>query len=351
DFWESVKDAHPVMFTFIRDGVPLYDKGTFLPWKALLKMGRLKPSPEAIDMFMSMGDKTIKRAKATLVDILVHDIYWGVLTPSQALLMLYGLPPPTPKQTLSEMKKIFVDKEKMLEPKYIQILEKIVGLYKEYEHEKLKEIKGAELDKLIQGTDDYLKRLKELREQIEKRIQEKTVEQFYKDVFDLLSAITGKKSQISSVSEFDKLVKAGKFTQHDRRILDEVIKSRSEFKKGKLESHKIHETRKNAAMLISDLVDYSQRTDLANAEKGRMGLRYKDHKTGEPASAEFLNCNGENFLFLGSIIKKITNKIEDSNMKEVSTCMEQQKDKKNIEINSKVFELIKKELGDFEIVL
>ncbi len=129
DFWESVKDAHPVMFTFIRDGVPLYDKGTFLPWKALLKMGRLKPSPEAIDMFMSMGDKTIKRAKATLLDILVQDIYWGIMTPSQALLMLYGLPPPTPKQTASEMKKIFFDKEKMLEKKYLNILEKIVGIY------------------------------------------------------------------------------------------------------------------------------------------------------------------------------------------------------------------------------
>ncbi|MCX6751043.1 MAG: nucleotidyltransferase domain-containing protein, partial [Candidatus Pacearchaeota archaeon] len=50
DFWEAVKDAHPVMFTFIRDGVPIYDRGTFMPWKALLKMGKLKPSPEAIDM-------------------------------------------------------------------------------------------------------------------------------------------------------------------------------------------------------------------------------------------------------------------------------------------------------------
>ena len=52
DFWESVKDAHPVMFTFIRDGVPIYDRGTFMPWKALLKMGKLKPSQEAIDMLM-----------------------------------------------------------------------------------------------------------------------------------------------------------------------------------------------------------------------------------------------------------------------------------------------------------
>jgi predicted nucleotidyltransferase len=26
DFWQSVKDAHPVHFTFIRDGIPLYDR-------------------------------------------------------------------------------------------------------------------------------------------------------------------------------------------------------------------------------------------------------------------------------------------------------------------------------------
>ncbi|MDZ4226708.1 MAG: hypothetical protein U1B79_01205, partial [Candidatus Pacearchaeota archaeon] len=112
DFWESVKDAHPVMFTFIRDGVPLYDRGTFLPWKALLKMGRLKPSPEAIDMFMSMGDKSVKRAKQTLLDILVHDIYWSITTPSQALLMLYGLAPPTPKQTANDMKKYLLTRKK-----------------------------------------------------------------------------------------------------------------------------------------------------------------------------------------------------------------------------------------------
>ena len=74
DFWESVKDAHPVIFTFIRDGIPIYDRGTFMPWKALLKMGKLKPSPEAIDMFMSLGDKTIKRAKTALLEIVIQDI-------------------------------------------------------------------------------------------------------------------------------------------------------------------------------------------------------------------------------------------------------------------------------------
>ena len=256
DFWESVKDAHPVMFTFIRDGVPLYDKGTFLPWKALLKMGRLKPSPEAIDMFMSMGDKSVKRAKQALLDILIHDIYWSITTPSQALLMLYGLAPPTPKQTASDMKKIFVDKEKMLEKKYITILENIIQAYKDFEHEKLKEIKGAELDKMLSDTEDYLKRLQELRKQIEKRAQEKTIEQIYRDIFNLLEAVSGKKTQAEAVSAFENLVKAGKFTQNHLKILRDVITAKAEFRKGKLDSRKVDEARKNASILISDLIDY-----------------------------------------------------------------------------------------------
>ena len=350
DFWESVKDAHPVIFTFIRDGVPLYDRGTFLPWKALLKMGRLKPSPEAIDMFMSMGDKTVKRAKATLLDILVHDVYWGVMTPSQALLMLYGLPPPTPKHTVSEMKRIFVDKEKMLEKKYIAILEKIVGIYKDFEHEKIKEIKGAELDDLLQGTEDYLERLKELRKQIEKRGQEKTIEQIHKDVFTLLEAILGKKPQSQLISEFENnLVKKGKFTHQHLRILNELVSSRADFKKGKLSSHKVDDARKNATILINDLIEYSQRSDLVSMERGRMRLRYK--KAGKEMIAELLHCNGISFLFSENTVKKITDKIEDSGMKEVSECVETQKSKKGIEIKPKVFELIKKELGDFEIIL
>jgi len=349
DFWESVKDAHPVMFTLIRDGVPLYDKGTFLPWKALLKMGRLKPSPEAIDMFMSMGDKTVKRAKATLLDILVQDIYWGVITPSQALLMLYGLPPPTPKQTASEMKKIFFDKEKMLEKKYLSILEKIVGIYKDFEHEKIKEIKGAELDKLIRDTDDYLKRLKELRKQIEKRSQEKTIEQIHKDIFGLLEAILGKKSRATIVSEFDGLVKKGRFTQQHLRILRDVIKAKTEFKKGKLNAHKVDAARKNASILISDLIDYSQRSDLVALEKGRMRLRYK--KNGKDMTAELLHCNKVSFLFIGEDVKKITDKIENSSMKEVSECVDQQKTRKGLEVDPRVFDLVKNEIGDFEIVL
>jgi len=144
DFWDAVKDAHPVMFTFIRDGVPLYDRGTFMPWKSLLRMGKLKPSPEAIDMFMSMGDGVIPRSKKTLLSDVFTNIFWGVTTPAQAILMLGGYPPPTSKELVNSFKKAFLD-TKMIEKKYVNFLEKVVKTWKDYEHEKIKEFPEKKL--------------------------------------------------------------------------------------------------------------------------------------------------------------------------------------------------------------
>ncbi len=347
DFWESVKDANPVMFTVIRDGVPIYDRGIFMPWKALLKMGKLKPSPEAIDMFMSMGDKTTKRAKMALMDILVQDIYWGVITPSQALLMLYGLPPPTPKQMLKEMRSIFVEKEKMLEPKYATILENIVGKYKEFEHEKLKEIKGVEIDKMIKDSEDYLKRLKELREQIEKKAQGQTIEGIYKEVFELLKSVTGKKSNSAMLEEFEKMVKAGKFAPQSRKVIDNIVSARADFKKGKTDIHKIDNVRRDSVTLINSLVEFSQRKDLAELEKGRMIVRYKEG--GKDKAAEILALEDKLFLFKDGKVKKVTNNSEESDMEEVAKAMESQKGKK-ANVSAEAFAALKKELGEFEIV-
>ena len=266
EFWEAVKDAHPVIFTFIRDGVPLYDKGTFMPWKALLKMGKLKPSPESIDMFMSMGDRTVERVKRALLDLVMGEIYWSVITPSQALLMLYGLPPPNIKETVKEMRKVFFQKEKMLEKKYIDILEEIaIKYYKGYEHEKIKEVSGKDVDRLLKNTEDYLKRLKELREQIEKRTSEKTIEQIYRDVFELLESIVGKKSQERAIKTFeDDFVKKGKFSPQHLRTLINIVSARKNFKKGKLDIHKVDLARKEAQLLINDLIEYNQRCELSN---------------------------------------------------------------------------------------
>jgi predicted nucleotidyltransferase len=263
DFWESVKDAHPVIFTFIRDGIPLYDRGTFMPWKTLLQMGKLKPSPEAIDMFMSMGDKVVSRSKKILLSEVFVNIFWGITTPAQALLMLNGCPPPNAKKELvSDFKREFYNK-KMIEKKYIDFMEKVIGIWRDYEHEKIKEISGKEIDKLLLDTEKYLKRLKELRKEIEKRAQEKTIEQIYKDIFTILKTMLKNKAKDKIISEFEKdFVKKGKFSPQHLRILRNIVSARAEFKKGKLNSHKVDRARRDASILINDLIEYNQRCEL-----------------------------------------------------------------------------------------
>jgi predicted nucleotidyltransferase/uncharacterized protein (UPF0332 family) len=345
EFWEAVKDAHPVMFTFIRDGVPLYDRGTFMPWKLLLKMGKIKPSPEAIDMFMSMGDKLGESVKRKLLDIVMGDLYWGVLTPSQALLMLYGLPPPNTKETVKEMKRIFVDKEKLLEKKYIDILETItIKYYKGYEHEKVKEVSGKEIDTLLKGAEAYMKRLKELREQIEKRVQEKTIEETHKNIFQLLKGLFGNKPENQLVKAFEKeLVNKGRTDPRFLHVLNELISCRKKYKgKKKPSTYEVEQVRKNAVQLTNNLIEYGQRCELSDLQRSKVILTYKNKKAD-------LFLTKPAFLVKEGKIKKVTDKVEDADRDEFENIIRQQKGKTE-KLTPKIMAVLKKELGDFEIL-
>ncbi len=347
NFWESVKDAHPVIFTFIRDGVPLYDKGTFLPWKLLLKMGRIKPSQEAIDMFMSMGDKMSKTIKRKLLDIVLGDIYLSVLTPSQALLMLYGLPPPTHKETPEMMKKIFMDKEKMLEKKYIDILEEVViKYYKGYEHEKVKEVSGKDVDRLLKDAEDYMKRLKELRKEIEKRAQERTIEEIHKNVFKVLEGLFGKKSRKDLISEFEKeLINKGRIEPRFLKILKELEDAKKKYNnKKKPSKREVEDIRKNSTQLMNNLIEYGQRCELVELQKSKVVLKYKNNKKAD------LFLTNPVFVVYNNQIKKIQDKkIQDTTQQEFEQIMKQQKGKSG-ELDQEILSVLKKEFGKFKIV-
>jgi len=329
-----------VIFTFIRDGIPLYDRGAFMPWKLLLKMGKIKPSPEAIDLFMSMGDKLKENVKRKLLDIVVGDIYWSTLTPSQALIMLYGMAPPTPKETAEIMRKIFVEKEKMLEKKYVDILERVVKIYKDYEHDKIKEIKGEEIDKLMLDVESYLKRLKELREQIERRAQEKTIEQIYDETLTLLKEMFGRRSEQELVERFDKeLVRKGLMSKKMLTILKDIIKARKEFKKGKLAKHEVENARKNASLLINALIEYNQRKELAS--RTRFIVRFmKDDKTQEAELVVGKNA----YVIMGGKIYKIGNKLQETSQEDLDKARNE-----HGKLTTKILETLRKELGEFEI--
>src|SRR3989338_90635 len=146
----------------------------------------------------------------------MEDVFYALLTPSQAAIMLYGLPPPTPKETAQLLREIFVEKEKMLDESDVKILERVVKIRKDLEHGTKKDISGKEVDELLKDAEKYLETLKALFAAIEKRKEEELVLHMYestmgvvRDVFRLEGIERARDDEIVPLFE-EELVHLGK---------------------------------------------------------------------------------------------------------------------------------------------
>ncbi|MCX8147351.1 MAG: nucleotidyltransferase domain-containing protein [Candidatus Woesearchaeota archaeon] len=280
DFWDSIKEANPIIFTFLRDGVPFYDRGIFMPWKQLLKMGKIKPSMEAIEMYMSSGEQMLQRVSFKMKDIAMEDIYYALLTPSQAAIMLYGLPPPTPKETPDIMREVFVRKEKLLEENFVQILEKVIKIRKDVEHGTKKDVTGKEIDELLEDSEKYLKRIKKLFTQIEKMKEEENMVSIYdtittivRDILRMEGIEKAKSQEILELFETE-MVHKGKIPDKFLRILHLIEKAKADYDAGKLTKSEVENVKKHASQLIKFLVEYMQRKRGREIERAKIRVKH-----------------------------------------------------------------------------
>jgi len=286
EFWDSLREANPIIFTLLRDGVPFYDRGIFMPWKQLLRMGKIKPSPEAIDMFMSTGEQMLKRVQAKIREIGMEDIYYAILTPSQAALMLYGIPPPAPKETAEVMRDVFIKKESLMEEKFIKILEDAVQLRKDLEHGTKKEVSGKELDEALDNADKYLKRLKKLCSQIERIKEENDMVHIYETIITALRDVLKlegreKVSDVELIKVFeDDLISTGKVPAKYLRILNDVVDAKKDYDEKKLTKQEIEKVRQGANDLTKFLIEYIQRKRGRDIERAKIRVKY-GNKFGE----------------------------------------------------------------------
>ncbi len=358
DFWESIKDAHPVIFTLLRDGVPIYDRGVFTPWRLLLNMGRIRPSPEAIDMQMDMGEKLLDRAKKKLLMIAGEDLYYGILNPSQAALMLYGVSPPTPKETVKLLEEVFVKKEKILEQKYVDTLEKIRVFFKNIEHGKVKEIKGAEIDKLLLDAEDYLKRIKKLFKQIERKTEKESFTELYKtlekSLTDILNAENIKFTKLEL--GFKKFCQKENLPETLADNLKSFINANKDFKAKKLIKAESDKIKREIRTFLRTVVEHSQRKKFLGVERAKLKFKNKD-KIGE-----VLLLKDQVFIIkdLKQKDKIKTAILEKGRLKEVKNSTRDELDKtlldvevpQSISLTPGLFEDLKKIVGkDIELLL
>jgi uncharacterized protein (UPF0332 family) len=282
DFWDILKDsASPVIFTFLRDGIPFYDRGIYAPWKNLLDMGRIKPSREAIRKFNMSGDQFYDSAKKKLLRIGVEDLYYAVLNPAQSALMMKGFAPPTHKETGRMVREIFVEKEKVLEPKYADILDKMIGNFKKWEYNELKELSGKEIHEMMDETDKFRKRIDKLFKQIEAQSDKETIVMIYDQALAAARegiAISGGEKDTpekSVVSEFKKhLVATGKIPEGLFAKLERVAKAKKDFDSDKIKKSDIETAHRESRLFIRSMLEFLQRAHLKERESKTLRVKH-----------------------------------------------------------------------------
>lgn len=239
EFWGMVRDGHPIVFNFIREGVPIFDKDVFLPIKRLLQMGEIRPSKEAVEKFIERGPKRIKRVENALIYMVVEDCYYAMLESAQAVLMFLGKSPPRPPEAPEALRKSLVEM-KFLEEEYVKDLEDIIKIRKEVEHKKRKKIKGEEVDKWLKKTKRFVKKMQDLIVKIEILKRENIVEKSYvimtETTLTMLRALNKLPSKKENVKEYFEryLVKSGLVPKKYLDVFCELEKMHELVKKGKI---------------------------------------------------------------------------------------------------------------------
>jgi len=287
DFWDSIREANPIIFTFLRDGVPFYDRGVFMPWKQLLKMGKIKPSPESIDQHMSIGESILTKIDSNLRSIAMEDLFYAVITPSQAALMLYGLPPATHREAAELMREFFVKKEKYLSDNDVKFVERIFKLHKDIEHDEKKTVTGKELDELLVDAKKYLQKLRTLFDTLQESKDKESIVSIYDILITSLRdalSLEGMKevSEENLLKEFkSKIVDKNKASANLLRSAELIFSAKKDYEKGKLTRPEVEKARNTASQFFKDITEYMQRNKLYALERSKIRVVYQKDKIGE----------------------------------------------------------------------
>ncbi|MBL7206083.1 MAG: nucleotidyltransferase domain-containing protein [Candidatus Aenigmarchaeota archaeon] len=240
EFWRLVRMGHPIVFNFIREGVPIYDKDIFLPIKRLLQMGEIRPSEEAVEKFIERGPKRIKRVESAKMYMVVEDCYYAMLESAQAVLMFMGKYPPRPNETPSVLRKTVV-KMKLLDETFVKYLEDVIEIRKKVEHKKLKEMSGNDVDEWIEKTKKFVKKMKGLLAKIEVLKRENMVEKSYVIMEETIKTIlktmdkTVPMGRLGLNKSFEKdLIKTGLVPNVYSKVNNDLEKMHNLVKKGKI---------------------------------------------------------------------------------------------------------------------
>ncbi len=159
EFWGWMKKGSPELFNYLRVGLVIYDTGFIKPVQRMLKAGLLPPSEETVGIKARSAEAHLKKVELTIKSM-IFDLRYAATDACQSVIMYYYQTTPDHKHMPEELQKLV--KEKRLEQDYVTKFEELNKLWKDIDHQKIKEVDTSHLAKAMKLASDIISRMKKL---------------------------------------------------------------------------------------------------------------------------------------------------------------------------------------------
>lgn len=160
-WWQDLMRGDPVILNILRNGEAMIDfAGFFEPLQFLLNQGKIKSTPEAVYNCLQRAPMHIARSKASELNS-IEGLYWAMVDSAHAALISANLSPPSPEEIPMILRNNFVSNGK-LKMKYVVWFRDLLMLHKSIVHGQIRDLKGVEIDTWQERTEEFLKIMAEL---------------------------------------------------------------------------------------------------------------------------------------------------------------------------------------------
>jgi len=204
---------------------------------------------------------------------------------------------------------------------------------------------------MLKDADIYMKRIKKLFNQIEKKIESKTIIEIHENCLAIANDVL-KLEKIKGTTEkgFKELTKKNIVPERFYDILISVIKAKKDYGKKKITKQEIEKVRRSANVFVGSMLDYIQRKRGLELERAKVKFKYGD-KFGELYLLEDeafivndIDAKEKEVARAKVVNGKITN-IKKSSLIELEKAITSKRIPKHVFIHESIFEDLKKLYG------
>ncbi|MBI3412890.1 MAG: nucleotidyltransferase domain-containing protein [Candidatus Aenigmarchaeota archaeon] len=156
DWWDLLRSGEPWVFTSMRDALPVYDPSGYVePLSRLLKEGRLVGTLERSQMLIHRAPSRLEDVRRIFLEDITADLLFAMVEAGQAVLMFYGIAPPSAKNLGSALRKHFVP-DKILHVYYADVVDDFYTLTRKIDHGELTRLTAKEVDAWVTKARDFI---------------------------------------------------------------------------------------------------------------------------------------------------------------------------------------------------